>query len=100
MADLLTHRANLRFPVWTPTGKSDDEHRLCLKAAMEPGYLCLDQSLSGRRCTPGWTVNLIVPNDELIHVKWSTHPPRPATCTPEPWGPRLPFTMRPRQGAA
>ncbi|GDY33956.1 TIGR04141 family sporadically distributed protein [Gandjariella thermophila] len=73
VTDLLKRRADLRFPLWTPTGKPDDEHRFCLKAAMEPGYLCLDQNFATTPLHPRLELcDLVGPQNELIHVKWLT----------------------------
>lgn len=71
VTDLLARRANLQFPVWTPTGKPDDEHRFCRRVGLEPGYLCLDRDLATTPFHPRLELcDLIGPGNELIHVKW------------------------------
>lgn len=69
--ELLSDRSELVFPLWRPTGRTDDEHRYCELVAEQPGFLCLDKDF-GR--TPMHRrfefADLVGPGDELIHVKW------------------------------
>ncbi|MBW4717954.1 TIGR04141 family sporadically distributed protein [Saccharothrix obliqua] len=71
VADLLVNRSSLDFPLWTPTGKSDDEHRYCERVARQPGYLCLDKSFAHTPMHPRFELaDVIGPGNEIVHVKW------------------------------
>ncbi|WP_328611039.1 TIGR04141 family sporadically distributed protein [Amycolatopsis sp. NBC_00345] len=71
VADLLTHRADLTFPLWVPTSKRDDEHRYCELVAKQPGYVCLDRNLARTPFHPRFELcDVVGPGDELVHIKW------------------------------
>ncbi|XVS66019.1 TIGR04141 family sporadically distributed protein [Actinosynnema sp. CA-299493] len=73
VAELLENRSSLTFPLWSPSGASDDEHRYCQQAARQPGYLCLDRDLGHTPMHPRFEfADLLGPDDELVHVKWLT----------------------------
>ncbi|MEU4802612.1 TIGR04141 family sporadically distributed protein [Actinosynnema sp. NPDC023587] len=71
VAELLANKSDLEFPLWTPTGKSDDEHRYCEKVALQDGYLCLDKSFAHTPMHPTFELaDVIGPKNEVVHVKW------------------------------
>ncbi|MEV8440798.1 TIGR04141 family sporadically distributed protein [Actinosynnema sp. NPDC051121] len=71
VAELLTNKSGLTFPLWTPTGKQDDEHRYCEQVARQDGYLCLDKSFARTPMHPKFELaDVIGPNNEIIHIKW------------------------------
>ncbi|MFD4248320.1 TIGR04141 family sporadically distributed protein [Amycolatopsis thermoflava] len=71
VTELLTHRSDLQFPLWLPTGAQDDEHRYCEQVARQPGYLCLDQDFARTPFNPRLELcDIVGPGDELVHVKW------------------------------
>jgi uncharacterized protein (TIGR04141 family) len=68
---LLNHRSSLSFPLWTPTGKPDDEHRYCEQVAKQHGYLCLDRDFARTPFHPRFELcDVLAARDELVHVKW------------------------------
>ncbi|GAA1301314.1 TIGR04141 family sporadically distributed protein [Saccharothrix xinjiangensis] len=71
VAELVSNKSGLSFPVWAPTGEQDDEHRYCALVAEQPGYLCLDRDFGRTPMHPRFEfADVIGPNDELVHVKW------------------------------
>ena len=71
VAELLRRRYVWPQLTWTPTGKSDDEHRYCERVATEPGYLCLDRDFATTPLHPRFELcDLLGPENQLIHVKW------------------------------
>ncbi|MFC6090354.1 TIGR04141 family sporadically distributed protein [Saccharothrix lopnurensis] len=71
VAELVSNKSGLSFPVWVPTGKQDDEHRYCALVAEQPGYLCLDRDFGRTPMHPRFEfADVLGPNDELVHVKW------------------------------
>lgn len=71
VAELLTHRSTLEFPLWVPTGEQDDEHRYCELVARQKGYLCLDQDFANTPFNSRLELcDIVGPGDELVHVKW------------------------------
>jgi uncharacterized protein (TIGR04141 family) len=71
VAELMANKSNLTFPLWTPTGKQDDEHRYCVQVAKQPGYLVLDQNFAKTTMHKKFELaDIIGPNNELVHVKW------------------------------
>ncbi|MBB5957839.1 uncharacterized protein (TIGR04141 family) [Saccharothrix tamanrassetensis] len=71
VAELVANKSDLEFPLWTPTGEQDDEHRYCEKVALQDGYLCLDKSLAHTPMHPRFELaDVIGPKDEVVHVKW------------------------------
>jgi uncharacterized protein (TIGR04141 family) len=71
VAELLSHRADLEFPTWVPSGQPDDENRYCQRVAERPGYLCLDRSFASTPFHRTFELcDLVGPDDQLVHVKW------------------------------
>ena len=71
VVELLANRSDLTFPLWSPSGDVDDEHRYCRQAARQAGYLCLDRDLGHTPMHPRFEfADLLGPDDELVHVKW------------------------------
>ena len=72
VADVLSSRSDLALPLWTPTGRHDDEHRYCQQvAATQAGYVCLDSNLASTPFHPRFELcDCLGPRGELIFIKW------------------------------
>lgn len=71
VANLLKNKSTLTFPLWTPTGRRDDEQLFCQQAAAQPGYLCLDRNFARTPFHPRFELcDVLGPNNELVQVKW------------------------------
>jgi uncharacterized protein (TIGR04141 family) len=71
VAELLENKSDLSFPLWTPTGRRDDEHRYCEEVAKQPGYLCLDSNFARTPMHMKFELaDIVGPGNEQVHVKW------------------------------
>jgi uncharacterized protein (TIGR04141 family) len=71
VAELVANKSDLEFPLWTPTGKQEDEHLYCEQVARQEGYLCLDKSFARTPMHPRFELaDVIGPRDEVVHIKW------------------------------
>lgn len=71
VAELVANKSDLDFPLWTPTGKQDDEHLYCEQVARQEGYLCLDKSFARTPMHPRFELaDVIGPRNEVVHIKW------------------------------
>lgn len=71
VAAILAQRSALSFPLWTPTGLSDDENRYCRQVAKQSGYLSFDRNLATTPMHPKFELcDVLGANNELVHVKW------------------------------
>lgn len=69
--ELLSRRSALSFPLWTPTGKRNDEHVYCGEAAAHLGGIVLDRDLAATPLHPKFELcDLVGPSGEMVHVKW------------------------------
>ena len=76
VARLLARKASLNFPLWTPTGRRDDENLYCHEVARCPDLICLDRSFAATaRHRKIELCDIFGPNDELIHAKWLSDAP-------------------------
>ncbi|RKT54148.1 TIGR04141 family sporadically distributed protein [Saccharothrix australiensis] len=68
---LLSRRSALSFPLWTPTGKQNDEHLYCRQAASQLGGIVLDRDLATTPLHKKFELcDLVGPSGEIVHVKW------------------------------